>query len=160
MKTRFFAAPAAGDLVLFRVRTEDKGVNPVHPALVLKVIEPKDGNGGVSVVIAPGTSNLNRLYLEDVDICRATHPVEFARSGLHRDTRFKMAMQLTLPYNAKWFVVPEYRQFGFTPKIGSAHPDTIKRVQKALRAWNASRLNPKNEGKVKGQSFDPRSLNK
>ncbi len=141
---KVFAAPSAGDFVIFRwIKTDNAGVvsEKIRPAIILRVFEADRAGSFIRVSLVYGTTRGGPLQDTEFSIERARHPAEFARSGLYRDGRFDMLKLVTCGWTDQNFAIPKNPRFGETPKIGSIHPRTTERLKAAhLAAVDYGRL--------------------
>ncbi len=134
---KVFAAPSAGDFVIFRwIKTDSAGVvtEKTRPAIILRVFEADRPNGFIRVSLLYGTTKGGPLQDHEFSIERARHPAEFARAGLYRDGRFDVLKIQTCGWTDQNFTIPKNPRFGQTPKIGSIHPKTTERLKAAYLA--------------------------
>lgn len=133
---RRYPDPEAGDIVMCRFPYELGKPHPAskpRPAIVLRVRDPAEAGGVVVVEVCPGTKQIDRLQEWDLLIERKQHEVEYQLAGLSYDTKFDLSKIAPLEYTSEWFVIPERGSYGQTPKIGTVHPLTYRRMGMALK---------------------------
>ena len=136
MTNRWWAEPAAGEIVWCRF-PDDVSLRPKpRPALILAVFD--DDASHFHVRVADGTSQrTTTLHRGEFAILRDRNPAAYAAAGLSYDTKFDLKQALDLPYTTEWFSVPPTAPHGQTPKLGTLHPSLVRAVQAAFRAATA-----------------------
>ena len=132
----FRQLPAPGDIVWCRFPQElgVPGPKP-RPALVLGVgfsDSEKD-----SVRVAYGTTKrVNEKLGGEFEITQNDGPA-FELSGLSHPTKFDLRKTHVLPYTEEWFAVPPNPRYGVSPKLGTLHPNLMRRAEAAFKAATA-----------------------
>ena len=133
--TAFARLPDPGDIVYCRFpeKLGTPGPKP-RPALVLGV--GLSGDDAHAVRVAYGTSQrVNALRSGEFAIT-PDDGAAFALSGLSYPTKFDFRNTQILPYTDEWFAVPPSPTHGQIPKLGTLHPNLMKRAEAAYRAAN------------------------
>ena len=130
---RWWAEPAAGEIVWCRF-PDDVSLRPkLRPALILVVFD--DDAPQFHVRVAYGTSQrTTTLHRGEFAILRGRNPAAFETSGLSYDTKFNLRQTLDMPYTTEWFAVPPAAPYGHTPKLGTLHPSLVHAAHAAFRA--------------------------
>ena len=127
MERLFQPLPAPGDIVWCRF-PETIGVPgpKPRPALVLAVA-PADH----AVIVVYGTSQKTHA-LYPTEFVLDPGDVNFAVSGLSLRTKFDMAHQVKVPFDADWFAVaPGLVPNLPVPKLGILHPSYVRLAREA-----------------------------
>jgi len=133
MTSRWWAEPAAGDIVWCHFPDQINPRPKPRPAMVLVVFD--DYAPQFSVRVTYGTSQrTTTLHRGEFSILRERNPAAFVAAGLSYDTKFDMKQAVDLPYSTDWFSVPPAAPHGQTPKLGTLHPSLVRAVQAAFRA--------------------------
>ncbi len=131
---RPWPAPEAGQFVWCHFPESPllKPARKPRPALVLTVFD--DEAPLFRVLVAYGTSRKTEtLYAGEFRIAPSDGEA-YQLAGLSYPTKFNLAANVELPYNATWFSPPPAAPFGQTPKLGVLHPSILR---KAAAAWKA-----------------------
>ena len=130
---RFDPVPAPGDIVYccFPETIGTPAVKP-RPALVVGVVEFKDGTPGVNV--AYGTSKRVDDLRSGEFAVTPLDGIAFRESGLSYPTKFDVGNVVSLPYTDEWFRVPPARPHGNQPRLGFLHASLMRRATAAFNA--------------------------
>jgi mRNA-degrading endonuclease toxin of MazEF toxin-antitoxin module len=133
MTPRWWAEPAAGDIVWCHFPDNIQPRPKPRPALILTVFD--DDAPQFFVRVAYGTSQkTTTLHRGDFSILRDRNPAAYEAAGLSYDTKFNLRQALDLPFTTEWFSVPPAAPHGQTPRLGTLHPSLVRAVQAAWRA--------------------------
>lgn len=130
-----FSQPHAGDIALCRFPQDLVNPKPGpkdRPAIILKVIS--DSAGSYQVLVCYATTNTSRRYAWDMVLDPNDNQTGFKAAGLTATTKFDLGQQVWLPYNSDWFLVPQLKPFGLTPKIGVLHATVVPALLRAIAA--------------------------
>lgn len=132
---KFATFPDPGDIVYCRFPEEVGVPGPKpRPALVLGV--GFSGDKKDSVRVAYGTSQRITDLRSGEFAITPEDRAAFDLSGLSYPTKFDLKNTQVLPYTDEWFSVPPQPAHGHSPKLGTLHPNLMKRAQAANRAAN------------------------
>ncbi|MDB5973038.1 MAG: hypothetical protein JWQ90_5488 [Hydrocarboniphaga sp.] len=130
-----YPRPKPGDVVLCHfpqnLALPLPGPKP-RPALILAASELE--RGGYDVTVCYGTSQAHRSYPWDFILDPIDNPSAFKRTGLVKRTRFDLSQLVTLSYDSTWFLVPELKPYGLTPRLGELQADVVPDLMKAIQA--------------------------
>ena len=130
---RWWAEPAAGEIVWCRF-PDDVSLRPkLRPALILVVFD--DDAPQFHVRVAYGTSQRTAtLHRGEFAILQGRSPAAFEASGLSYDTKFNLRQTLDMPYTTVWFEAPPAVPYGQNPKLGTLHPSLVRAAHAAFLA--------------------------
>ena len=134
MTTRWWPAPAAGDIVWCHFPQDQvptPGPKP-RPALVVKVFD--DRAPQYFVLVGYGTSQKTDQLRSGEFLISNSEPTPYRLAGLSYPTKFSFRSLVELPFDDRWFEPPPHTPHGQTPKLGVLHPSLMRRVQ---AAWSA-----------------------
>ena len=126
-------APRPGDILWCRF-PEDLVPRPgpkPRPALVIAV---GSIGGQVAVKVAYGTSRKTERLFAGEFLITPEDGDAFRIAGLSFPTKFNLAKQVELPFDANWFGVAPGAPFGQNPKLGLLHPTLMSRARRAFDA--------------------------
>lgn len=133
MTLRWWAEPAAGDIVWCHFPDDIRPHPKPRPVLILTVFD--DDAPQFTVRVAYGTSQrTTTLHRGEFSILRDRNPAAYATAGLSYDTKFDLRNALDLAFTTQWFSVPSAAPHGQVPKLGTLHPSLVRAVQAAFRA--------------------------
>lgn len=136
MTRSFHQLPAPGDIVWCRF-PENLGApgSKPRPALVLGVGFSDSEKDTVRVAYGT-TKRVGEKFSGEFEIT-PNDGVAFTLSGLSFPTKFDLKKTEVLPYTEEWFAAPPNPRHGANPKLGTLHPNLMKRAEAAFIAATA-----------------------